>query len=161
MVQLADRGGRYPRQLSGGQQQRVALARALVFEPPLLLMDEPLGALDKKLRGEMQHEIKSIQRRLGITTIYVTHDQEEALSMSDRVVVMRGGRIEQAASPTALYDRPANGFVAEFIGAANLLHGDRDRTGGCGHVANGGRTVDCGRRGRHEDRRGGDGGPSP
>ena len=146
MVQLADRGGHYPRQLSGGQQQRVALARALVFEPPLLLMDEPLGALDKKLRGEMQHEIKSIQRRLGITTIYVTHDQEEALSMSDRVVVMRGGRIEQAASPTALYDRPANGFVAEFIGAANLLHASVTGLGDVGHVANDGRTVDCGRR---------------
>jgi spermidine/putrescine ABC transporter ATP-binding subunit len=121
MVQLDDKSDRYPRQLSGGQQQRVALARALVFEPPLLLMDEPLGALDKKLRSEMQQEIKSIQRRLGITTIYVTHDQEEALSMSDRVVVMRAGRIEQVASPTALYDRPANSFVADFIGAANLL----------------------------------------
>jgi spermidine/putrescine ABC transporter ATP-binding subunit len=122
-VQLGGLDGRYPRQLSGGQQQRVALARALVFEPPVLLMDEPLGALDRQLRGEMQQEIKTIQRRFGITTVYVTHDQEEALSMADRVVVMRGGRIEQAAAPTELYDRPASAFVAEFLGAANLLRG--------------------------------------
>jgi len=121
LVQLADKAGQRPRQLSGGQQQRVALARALVFEPPVLLMDEPLGALDKKLRLEMQNEIKSIQRRLRITTIYVTHDQDEALSMSDRVAVMRAGRIEQIATPTELYGRPATRFVAEFIGAANLL----------------------------------------
>ncbi len=121
LVQLAEKSTQLPRQLSGGQQQRVALARALVFEPPVLLMDEPLGALDRKLRGEMQAEIKRIQRRLGITTIYVTHDQDEALTMSDRVVVLRGGQIEQAASPTELYDRPASAFVAEFIGAANLF----------------------------------------
>jgi putative spermidine/putrescine transport system ATP-binding protein len=121
LVQLADKADRMPRQLSGGQQQRVALARALVFAPPILLMDEPLGALDKKLRIDMQNEIKSIQRRLSITTIYVTHDQDEALSMSDRVAVMRAGRIEQIAAPTELYDRPATRFVAEFIGAANLL----------------------------------------
>jgi spermidine/putrescine ABC transporter ATP-binding subunit len=121
LVQLSDKTDRMPRQLSGGQQQRVALARALVFAPPILLMDEPLGALDKKLRIDMQNEIKSIQRRLGITTIYVTHDQDEALSMSDRVAVMRAGRIEQIAAPTELYDRPATRFVAEFIGAANLL----------------------------------------
>ena len=121
LVQLTEKSSQLPRQLSGGQQQRVALARALVFEPPVLLMDEPLGALDKKLRGEMQTEIKRIQRRLGITTIYVTHDQDEALTMSDRVVVLRGGQIEQMASPTGLYDRPATAFVAEFIGAANLL----------------------------------------
>lgn len=121
LVQLADKVDRMPRQLSGGQQQRVALARALVFAPPVLLMDEPLGALDKKLRIDMQNEIKSIQRRLGITTIYVTHDQDEALTMSDRVVVMRGGRIEQVAAPTVLYGCPATRFVAEFIGAANLL----------------------------------------
>lgn len=122
LVQLESKGENYPRQLSGGQQQRVALARALVFEPPILLMDEPLGALDKKLRVEMQHEIKSIQNRLGITTVYVTHDQEEALSMSDRVVVMRNGMIEQAASPTELYHHPKTEFVAEFIGSANLFH---------------------------------------
>ena len=121
LVQLPDKGNQFPRQLSGGQQQRVALARALVFEPPILLMDEPLGALDKKLRVEMQQEIKALQRRLGITTIYVTHDQEEALSMADRVVVMHDGLILQTATPTELYDRPANAFVAEFIGAANLL----------------------------------------
>ena len=123
LVQLGELGDRYPRQLSGGQQQRVALARALVFEPPVLLMDEPLGALDRQLRGEMQQEIKTIQRHLAITTVYVTHDQEEALSLADRVVVMRGGRIEQAAPPTELYDRPASAFVAEFLGAANLLRG--------------------------------------
>ncbi len=121
LVQLAEKSQQFPRQLSGGQQQRVALARALIFEPPILLMDEPLGALDKMLRGEMQQEIKALQRRLGTTTVYVTHDQEEALSMSDRVVVMRAGAILQAAAPTELYDRPANAFVAEFLGAANLL----------------------------------------
>jgi putative spermidine/putrescine transport system ATP-binding protein len=121
LVQLPEKGDQFPRQLSGGQQQRVALARALIFEPPILLMDEPLGALDKKLRSDMQQEIKALQRRLGLTTIYVTHDQEEALSMSDRVVVMRAGKILQVANPTELYDRPANAFVAEFIGAANLL----------------------------------------
>ena len=121
LVQLPEKDQNYPRQLSGGQQQRVALARALIFEPPILLMDEPLGALDKMLRVEMQQEIKALQRRLGITTIYVTHDQEEALSMSDRVVVMRAGGILQVAAPTELYDRPTDAFVAEFIGAANLL----------------------------------------
>jgi putative spermidine/putrescine transport system ATP-binding protein len=120
-VHLAEMKSRYPRQLSGGQQQRVALARALVFEPPVLLMDEPLGALDRRLRVEMQREIKSIQRELVITSVYVTHDQEEALGMADHVVVLHDGRVEQAASPTDLYDRPANAFVAEFIGAANLL----------------------------------------
>jgi putative spermidine/putrescine transport system ATP-binding protein len=129
LVQLPDKGNQFPRQLSGGQQQRVALARALVFEPPILLMDEPLGALDKKLRVEMQQEIKALQRRLGITTIYVTHDQEEALSMADRVVVMHAGLILQTATPTELYDRPANAFVAEFIGAANLLSATVVRTG--------------------------------
>ena len=129
LVQLPDKGNQFPRQLSGGQQQRVALARALVFEPPILLMDEPLGALDKKLRVEMQQEIKALQRRLGITSIYVTHDQEEALSMADRVVVMHTGLILQAATPTELYDRPANAFVAEFIGAANLLSTTVVRTG--------------------------------
>lgn len=134
LVQLATMGARYPRQLSGGQQQRVALARALVFQPPVLLMDEPLGALDRKLRGEMQHEIKRIQHRLGITTIYVTHDQEEALSMADRVVVMRNGCVEQAAPPTELYDRPANEFVADFIGAANLLFARVTSSGPCSEV---------------------------
>jgi len=129
LVQLPDKGNQFPRQLSGGQQQRVALARALVFEPPILLMDEPLGALDKKLRIEMQLEIKALQRRLAITTIYVTHDQEEALTMADRVVVMHAGLILQTATPTELYNRPASTFVAEFIGAANLLSATVVRTG--------------------------------
>jgi spermidine/putrescine ABC transporter ATP-binding subunit len=129
LVKLPDKGNQFPRQLSGGQQQRIALARALVFEPPILLLDEPLGALDKKLRVEMQQEIKALQRRLGITSIYVTHDQEEALSMADRVVIMHAGLILQVATPTELYDRPANAFVAEFIGAANLLSATVVRTG--------------------------------
>jgi spermidine/putrescine ABC transporter ATP-binding subunit len=114
---------RMPRQLSGGQQQRVALARALVFDPPALLMDEPLGALDKKLRGRLQLEIKQIQARLGITVIYVTHDQEEALAMSDRIAVMNAGRIEQLGTPAELYERPANQFVADFIGETNFIPG--------------------------------------
>jgi spermidine/putrescine ABC transporter ATP-binding subunit len=114
---------RMPRQLSGGQQQRVALARALVFDPPALLMDEPLGALDKKLRGRLQLEIKQIQARLGITVIYVTHDQEEALAMSDRIAVMNRGRIEQLGTPTELYERPVNQFVADFIGETNFIGG--------------------------------------
>jgi spermidine/putrescine ABC transporter ATP-binding subunit len=123
LVRLPGHGDRYPRQLSGGQQQRVALARALVFRPPVLLMDEPLGALDKKLRVEMQSEIKRIQRELGITTIYVTHDQEEALTMSDRIAVMNRGCIEQVGRPDELYERPANRFVADFLGETNFLTG--------------------------------------
>lgn len=123
LVRLPGFEARYPRQLSGGQQQRVALARALVFRPPVLLMDEPLGALDKKLREEMQLEIKHIQESLNITTIYVTHDQEEALTMSDRIAVMRDGRIEQVGTPRELYERPANQFVADFIGESNFLKG--------------------------------------
>jgi spermidine/putrescine ABC transporter ATP-binding subunit len=121
LVRLEALGERLPGQLSGGQQQRVALARALVFEPPLLLMDEPLGALDRKLREELQGEIKRIQRATGSTVIYVTHDQEEALAMSDRVVVMNHGRIEQVGAPAALYERPRTRFVADFLGAANFL----------------------------------------
>jgi len=112
---------RRPRELSGGQQQRVALARALVFEPTLVLMDEPLGALDKNLREQMQIEIKAIQRRLGITLIYVTHDQGEAMSMSDRIAVFNRGRIEQVASPLDLYARPATRFVGEFVGESNMI----------------------------------------
>ena len=112
---------RFPKELSGGQQQRVALARALVFEPDLLLLDEPLGALDKNLREQMQIEIKRIQKRLGVTTIFVTHDQTEAMSMSDRVVVFSDGKIEQAAAPLDVYHRPATRFVADFIGESNLL----------------------------------------
>ena len=123
VVRLPDFGQRYPSQLSGGQQQRVALARALVFNPPILLMDEPLGALDKNLRESMQLEIKDIQAKLRITTIYVTHDQSEALTMSDRIVVMNHGRIEQIGSPEDLYERPASRFVAEFVGETNLING--------------------------------------
>lgn len=123
LVHLSDFAKRYPHQLSGGQQQRVALARAIVFNPPLLLLDEPLGALDKNLREAMQLEIKHIQERVGITTISVTHDQEEALTMSDRICVMNRGRIEQIASPRELYEKPINRFVAEFIGEINLLGG--------------------------------------
>jgi ABC-type Fe3+/spermidine/putrescine transport system ATPase subunit len=123
MVRLDGYGARMPNQLSGGQQQRVAVARALVFEPPVLLMDEPLGALDKKLREQMQIEIKRLQQSLGVTVIYVTHDQEEALTMSDRVAVMNGGRLMQIGSPRELYDRPATPFVADFIGKMNFLDG--------------------------------------
>jgi len=130
LVRLPGFEDRYPRQLSGGQQQRVALARALVFRPPVLLMDEPLGALDKKLREEMQLEIKHIQESLNITTIYVTHDQEEALTMSDRIAVMRDGRIEQVGTPRELYERPASEFVANFIGESNLLTGQLERRDG-------------------------------
>src|SRR5207249_1438913 len=114
---------RHPRELSGGQQQRVALARALVFRPRLLLMDEPLGALDRKLREQMQLEIKHLQKTLGITVIYVTHDQEEALFMSDRVAVTNAGTIVQIGTPVDLYNRPADRFVADFIGESNFLSG--------------------------------------
>jgi mannopine transport system ATP-binding protein len=124
LVQLGGLETRLPSQLSGGQQQRVAVGRALVFEPPVLLMDEPLGALDKKLREQMQIEIKSLQQKLGVTVIYVTHDQEEALTMSDRIAVMRDGRLEQIGTPTALYDEPATPFVADFIGKTNFLEGE-------------------------------------
>jgi spermidine/putrescine ABC transporter ATP-binding subunit len=121
LVRLPGLGDRYPNQLSGGQQQRVALARALVYNPPVLLMDEPLGALDKKLREEMQLEIKRIQVELQITAIYVTHDQEEALVMSDRIAVMNRGRIEQVDAPGRIYERPATRFVADFIGESNVI----------------------------------------
>jgi putative spermidine/putrescine transport system ATP-binding protein len=121
LVQLGHLGGRYPRQLSGGQQQRVAMARALVSHPRLLLMDEPLGALDKKLREQMQVEIKRIHRSVGTTVIYVTHDQTEALTMSDLVVVMHQARVAQIGTPRALYEAPANLFVADFLGDSNLL----------------------------------------
>jgi putative spermidine/putrescine transport system ATP-binding protein len=123
LVGLPDHGGRYPRQLSGGQQQRVALARAMVFEPPILLMDEPLGALDKKLREQMQLEIKRLHRELNMSIIYVTHDQEEALVMSDRIAVFNSGRLEQVGTPGELYERPATRFVAEFIGESNIFPG--------------------------------------
>lgn len=120
-VGLEGFGHRYPKEMSGGQQQRVALARALVFKPSLLLLDEPLGALDKNLREQMQIEIKAIQRKLGVTTIFVTHDQTEAMSMSDRIVVFSKGEMEQAAPPLELYHRPKTRFVAGFIGESNLI----------------------------------------
>jgi putative spermidine/putrescine transport system ATP-binding protein len=123
LVQMGHLGDRYPAQLSGGQQQRVALARALVFEPDLLLLDEPLSALDKKLRADLQWELKSLHDRLGTTFLYVTHDQEEALSMSDEIVIMRQGRIEQKGAPGALYERPATRFVADFLGKSNFIEG--------------------------------------
>ncbi len=123
LVQLVTYDQRYPAQLSGGQQQRVALARALVFEPPLLLMDEPLGALDKKLREDLQLEIARVHREVGVTVLYVTHDQSEALTMSDRIAVMRGGRLEQYGPAEELYERPSTRFVAEFVGEATLLGG--------------------------------------
>jgi len=123
LVRLQGYDARLPRQLSGGEQQRVALARALVFRPRVLLMDEPLGALDKKLRAHMQLELKHIQRRLHVTVVYVTHDQEEALTMSDRVAVMRDGAIEQVGAPAELYEAPANRFVADFLGESNFLDG--------------------------------------
>ena len=123
MVELPGFGGRRPAQLSGGQQQRVAVARALVFEPDLVLMDEPLGALDKQLREQMQYEIKHIHENLGVTVVYVTHDQSEALTMSDRIAVFDDGVIQQLSTPDELYERPQNSFVAHFIGENNTLHG--------------------------------------
>ncbi|MGH8799557.1 MAG: ABC transporter ATP-binding protein [Casimicrobiaceae bacterium] len=123
LVKLGVLADRYPRQLSGGQQQRVALARAIVVKPAVLLLDEPLGALDKMLREEMQVELRELQQRLGITAVFVTHDQEEALTLSDRVAVMRGGVIEQVGAPREIYDRPRSEFVAGFLGASNFLDG--------------------------------------
>jgi putative spermidine/putrescine transport system ATP-binding protein len=123
MVQLSGYGDRYPRQLSGGQQQRVALARALVIEPRILLLDEPLANLDAKLREEMRVFIRDLQKRVGITTVYVTHDQAEAMTMSDRVVVMFGGRIAQFGAPAEIYDRPASLEVAQFVGQVNIVRG--------------------------------------
>lgn len=122
-VHMVEFGDRYPHQLSGGQQQRVAVARAMVAEPHLLLLDEPLSALDRKMRSHLQIELKDLQRRLGIAFVYVTHDQEEAFALSDIVVVMNRGRIVQRADPATLYARPANGFVADFIGSATLVAG--------------------------------------
>ena len=126
MVQMGEFSDRYPAQLSGGQQQRIALSRALVFGPELVLMDEPLGALDKQLREQMQYEIKHIHKRLGVTVVYVTHDQSEALTMSDRIAVFNDGVIQQLASPNELYERPENRFVAQFIGENNELSGTVD-----------------------------------
>jgi putative spermidine/putrescine transport system ATP-binding protein len=130
MVHLQHLADRKPAQLSGGQQQRVALARALVFEPKLILMDEPLGALDKQLREHMQYEIKHLHERLGVTIVYVTHDQGEALTMSDRVAVFNEGRIQQLSTPKELYERPQNAFVASFIGENNAISGTLARASG-------------------------------
>ncbi len=127
LVQLPGVGNRRPAQLSGGQRQRVALARALISEPQVLLLDEPLGALDLKLREQMQSELKALQRRLGITFLFITHDQHEALSMSDRVGIFNAGRLEQVGTPQAVYDTPATRFVAHFVGAANVLEGEAAR----------------------------------
>jgi len=123
MIKLPQHATRYPYQLSGGQQQRVALARALAIKPKLLLLDEPLSALDAKIRVSLREEIRSLQRSLGITTIYVTHDQEEALSMSDRIVVMNEGRVEQIGAPFDIYNYPRTRFVASFVGTLNILRG--------------------------------------
>jgi len=127
MVRLPDYAGRKPAELSGGQRQRVALARAIVNRPKVLLLDEPLGALDLKLREEMQSELKTIQGEVGITFVYVTHDQDEALTMSDRIAVFNNGRIEQVSAPLELYEHPANEFVAGFVGVSNLLERDGER----------------------------------
>jgi len=145
MVEMESFGGRRPSQLSGGQQQRVALARALVFEPELVLMDEPLGALDKQLREKMQFEITHLAHSLGITTVYVTHDQTEALTMSDRVAVFEDGRIQQLAAPDKLYEEPENSFVAQFIGENNTLDGVIKEISGNQAVVelDGGELINC------------------
>ena len=124
LVELATQADRYPHQISGGQQQRVALARALAIEPQVLLLDEPLSALDAKVRAQLRDQIRRIQLEVGITTLFVTHDQEEALAIADRVGVMRAGRLEQLAPPTEVYSRPATAFVAEFVGLSNRLAGN-------------------------------------
>jgi spermidine/putrescine transport system ATP-binding protein len=142
MVRLPGTGSRRPSQLSGGQQQRVALARALINRPAVLLLDEPLGALDLKLRKEMQTELKRLQRQVGITFIYVTHDQEEALTMSDRIAVMSSGRVLQVGDPVTIYEAPATRFVADFIGETNFLMGTVASTvNGTAHIAMGGGLV--------------------
>ncbi|MGF1609721.1 MAG: ABC transporter ATP-binding protein [Kiloniellales bacterium] len=144
-VQLGGYGARRPSQLSGGQQQRVALARAIVFEPDILLLDEPLAALDRKLREEVRLEIRRLQRSLGITTILVTHDQDEALSLSDRIVLLDGGEVQQIDTPAGAYHRPRNRFVADFLGVANFLDGTLEDTGGSFHIRlDGGETIPCG-----------------
>jgi putative spermidine/putrescine transport system ATP-binding protein len=132
MVGLTDQAKKYPHQMSGGQQQRVALARALAIEPRVLLLDEPLSALDAKVRLQLREQIRALQQRLGITTLFVTHDQEEALSMADRVGVMKDGRLEQVAVPSQLYAEPATAFVAEFVGTMNRIRGQLRGTGQVG-----------------------------
>lgn len=135
LVGLAGSGGKFPGQMSGGQQQRIALARALATDPKMLLLDEPLSALDAVVRVELRDKIREIQTALGITTLFITHDQEEALAISDRIVVMRGGRIEQVGTPEEIYARPASRFVASFIGKMNIFDG---------HVRHGDLRIDCG-----------------
>jgi putative spermidine/putrescine transport system ATP-binding protein len=130
MVELAGMAERLPKQLSGGQQQRVALARATIFRPRLLLLDEPFGALDRKLREQMQLEVRRLQRRLGLTTLFITHDQEEALIMSDRVAVMEKGCLQQVGPPLEIYEAPANPFIADFIGESNIFSGSIEASGG-------------------------------
>ncbi len=132
MVELGGFGTRLPAQLSGGQQQRVAVARALIFEPEVVLMDEPLGALDKQLREQMQYEIKRLHERLGVTIVYVTHDQSEALTMSDRIAVFNSGEIQQLSTPSVLYEQPTSSFVAQFIGENNRLSGTVEQCEGSG-----------------------------
>ena len=129
MVRMEDMAKRQPQQLSGGQQQRVALARAIVNQPKILLLDEPLSALDRKMRKDMQIELKDLQRRLGLTFLHVTHDQEEAFALSDRIIVMNGGLIEQSGSPEAIYRHPETAYVADFIGGSNLLPATGRRDG--------------------------------
>ena len=146
LVQMSDYAKRMPAQLSGGQRQRIAIARALAPQPQLLLLDEPLGALDLQLRRQMQLELKRLQKKLGITFIYITHDQEEAINMSDRIAVMRGGRFEQIGSPEEIYDRPDTRYVAQFIGRSTILTGRVKRADGSGAVIeneNGVFTVDA------------------
>ena len=130
LVQMSDYAKRMPAQLSGGQRQRIAIARALAPQPRLLLLDEPLGALDLQLRRQMQIELKRLQKKLGITFIYITHDQEEAVNMSDRIAVMRGGKFEQLGTPEEIYDRPATRYVAQFIGRSTILDGTVDSVNG-------------------------------
>lgn len=145
LVGLPDQGDKYPAQLSGGQQQRIALARAIAMSPGLLLLDEPLSALDAKVRARLRYEVKALQRRLGITTIMVTHDQEEALTMADRIVVMNHGVIEQVGAPTEIYREPASVFVADFIGIMNFLTAEiaGDTAAGGGGIRAGGLALGC------------------
>ena len=145
LVGLPDQGDKYPAQLSGGQQQRIALARAIAMSPGLLLLDEPLSALDAKVRARLRYEVKSLQRRLGVTTIMVTHDQEEALTMADRIVVMNHGVIEQVGAPAEIYREPASVFVADFIGTMNFLAAEvgGDAAPGSGGIRAGGLALAC------------------